>query len=108
VRVTGPVHRLDDSESARYWDSRPRGHRISAWASPQSDVVDLADLTARVEATEARFVGTDPPRPPFWGGFVVGVDELECWQGRADRLHDRVRYRRAPRGAGWLRERLAP
>lgn len=115
VRVAGPVHRLDDAESARYWESRPRGHRISAWASPQSTVVDLAELRARVDATVARFADAEPPLPPFWGGFVVGVEELECWQGRPDRLHDRVRYRRAPADdgpegpdGGWLRERLAP
>jgi pyridoxamine 5'-phosphate oxidase len=60
-----------------------------------------------VGEVEARFVDSEPPRPAFWGGFVVGVDELECWQGRPDRLHDRVRYRRDASG-GWARERLAP
>jgi pyridoxamine 5'-phosphate oxidase len=107
VRVVGPVGRLDDAEAALYWESRPRGHRVSAWASPQSEVVDLAELEARVTEVEARFAGRDLPLPPFWGGFVVGVDELECWQGRPDRLHDRVRYRPDGHG-GWLRERLAP
>jgi pyridoxamine 5'-phosphate oxidase len=107
VRVVGPVRRVDDAAAARYWESRPLGHRLSAWASPQSDVVDQATLVARVAEVEARFARADPPLPPFWGGFVVGVDELECWQGRPDRLHDRVRYRRDGRG-GWIRERLAP
>jgi pyridoxamine 5'-phosphate oxidase len=107
VRVVGPVRRVDDAGAARYWESRPRGHRISAWASPQSRVVDRAELEARVAEIEARYAHDDPPLPPFWGGFVVGVDELECWQGRPDRLHDRVRYRRDGRG-GWIRERLAP
>jgi pyridoxamine 5'-phosphate oxidase len=107
VRVVGPVGRLDDAEAALYWESRPRGHRVSAWASPQSEVVDRAELEARVTEVEARFAGRDLPLPPFWGGFVVGVDELECWQGRPDRLHDRVRYRPDGHG-GWLRERLAP
>ncbi|MDP9334644.1 MAG: pyridoxamine 5'-phosphate oxidase [Actinomycetota bacterium] len=107
VRVVGPVGRVEDAEAARYWESRPRGHRLSAWASPQSEVVDRADLEARVAEVEARFAGRDLPLPPFWGGFVVGVDELECWQGRPDRLHDRVRYRPDGHG-GWLRERLAP
>ena len=107
VRVTGHVQRVDVDDATRYWDSRPRGHRISAWASPQSEVVGLADLEARVAEVEARFSGIDPPLPPFWGGFVVSVDELELWQGRADRLHDRVRYRRGAAGI-WTRERLAP
>ena len=107
VRVAGAVGRVDDASAARYWASRPLGHRVSAWASRQSSVVGRAELEARVAAIEERFAHEDPPLPPFWGGFVVGVDELECWQGRADRLHDRVRYRRDARGA-WLRERLSP
>ncbi len=107
VRVVGAVGRVEDDDAARYWESRPRGHRVSAWASPQSEVVDLAELEARVVEVEVRFAGRDLPLPPFWGGFVVAVDELECWQGRPDRLHDRVRYRPDGHG-GWLRERLAP
>jgi pyridoxamine 5'-phosphate oxidase len=107
VRVVGGVSRVALDEATRYWDQRPRGHRISAWASPQSDVVDLADLEARVAEIEARFAHEDPPLPPFWGGFRVAVDELELWQGRQDRLHDRVRYR-ADGSGGWIRERLAP
>jgi len=107
VRVVGAVSRVALDEATRYWDDRPRGHRISAWASPQSDVVDLATLEARVAEVEARFAHEDPPLPPFWGGFRVAVDELELWQGRTDRLHDRVRYRRDGSG-GWVRERLAP
>jgi pyridoxamine 5'-phosphate oxidase len=107
VRVTGLVERVDTAEAIRYWNSRPRGHRVSAWASPQSSVVSEAELEARVAAVEARFGAADPPLPPFWGGFVVRPDEVELWQGRPDRLHDRVRYRADGRG-GWVRERLAP
>jgi pyridoxamine 5'-phosphate oxidase len=107
VRVVGPVRRVDDAGATQYWDTRPRGHRLSAWASPQSRVVDSAELDARVAEVESRFAHAEPPLPSFWGGFVVGVDELECWQGRPDRLHDRVRYRAGGPG-GWLRERLAP
>ena len=107
VRVVGSVQRVRDDEAARYWDSRPRGHRVSATASPQSGVVSRDELLGRVAEVEARFADSDPPLPPFWGGFVVGVDELECWQGQPDRLHDRVRYR-ADGNGGWRRERLAP
>jgi pyridoxamine 5'-phosphate oxidase len=107
VRIVGPVTRLDDDEAARYWASRPRGHRVGAWASPQSRSISAEELDARLAEVEARFAGIDPPLPPFWGGYVVGVDELELWQGRPDRLHDRVVYRRAPHG-GFTRERLAP
>jgi pyridoxamine 5'-phosphate oxidase len=106
VRVVGPVTRLGDAEATRYWASRPRGHRVSAWASPQSRTVSDAELAARLADVEARFADRDPPLPPFWGGYVVGVDELELWQGQQDRLHDRVVYRRS--GETFVRERLAP
>jgi pyridoxamine 5'-phosphate oxidase len=107
VRVRGLVHELSDAEATSYWDGRPRGHRIGAWASPQSEVIDGDELSARLAEVEARFANIEPPLPGFWGGYVVGVDELELWQGRKDRLHDRVRYRRRDDGE-WLRERLAP
>ncbi len=106
VRVVGIASRLPDAEAVRYWDTRPRGHRISAWASPQSAVVDEATLAARVAEIEARFAGVDPPLPPFWGGFVVRPDEIELWQGATDRLHDRIRYRRE--SGEWKKTRLAP
>ena len=107
VRVVGAVARVGDGAAAIYWETRPRGHRIGAWASPQSRVVDAGELDARVERVEARFERSEPPLPSFWGGYVVGIDELELWQGRADRLHDRVRYRRRA-GGGFTREQLAP
>ena len=106
VRVVGLVTRVPEDEAVRYWATRPRGHRLSAWASPQSEVVDEAMLDERVASIEARFAGVEPPLPPFWGGYVVGVEGLELWQGRPDRLHDRARYRRA--GDRWVVERLAP
>lgn len=106
VRVVGPVEPVAPEESERYWATRPRGHRIGAWASPQSRVIEEGTLAAAVAAAEARFADTEPPLPPYWGGYRVAIDELEVWQGRLDRLHDRVRYRRTD--AGFLRERLAP
>ncbi|HEX4492285.1 MAG TPA: pyridoxamine 5'-phosphate oxidase [Acidimicrobiia bacterium] len=107
VRVTGPVARVPDEEAAAYFATRPLGSRIGAWSSPQSQVLgDRAELERLVGDTEARFAGVDPPLPPFWGGFVVGLETLELWQSRESRLHDRVRYRRAP--DGWIVERLAP
>lgn len=111
VRVTGSVGRVSDEQAAAYWETRPRGHRISAWASPQSEVVDAEMLARLVAQAEERFAGTEPPLPPFWGGFVVEPRDFEFWQGRADRLHDRVRYRggdASGRGGAWVREQLAP
>jgi pyridoxamine 5'-phosphate oxidase len=111
VRVRGPVSVVSRDEATQYWATRPRGHRIGAWASPQSSVVaDRAELEQRVADVELRFADEDPPLPPFWGGYRVGVDELELWQGRTHRLHDRVRYRRAgaTADAAWVRECIAP
>jgi pyridoxamine 5'-phosphate oxidase len=107
VRAIGTVDRVSIEEATAYWNSRPREHRISAWASPQSDVVDADTLTARLVEIEARFREKEPPLPQFWGGYRVAIDTLELWQGRQHRLHDRVRYRRDAGGL-WIRERLAP
>src|SRR4051794_31741146 len=76
-RGTGRGSRLPVEEAARYWQQRPRGHRVSAWASPQSEVVDGAALSQRLATIEARFAAPDPPLPPFWGGYVVALDTLE-------------------------------
>lgn len=107
VRAAGPVERVADAFADAYFASRSRGSQIGAWASEQSRVIpDRATLEARVAETEVRFAGVPVPRPPWWGGFRVVPERVELWQGRDNRLHDRVCYRRGPQG--WVRERLSP
>ena len=108
VRINGAVEKTSTEESQAYFDSRPRGSRIGAWASDQSSVLrDRKELERKFRETQERFSSGDVPLPPFWGGYRVIPDLLEFWQEGEHRLHDRLRYRRDQAGR-WLIERLAP
>jgi pyridoxamine 5'-phosphate oxidase len=108
VVAAGTVHRLSVQESDAYFASRPRGHQLGAAASPQSEVVpNRAALDDAMRATAARYPeGVPIPRPAHWGGYRLQPESVEFWEGREDRLHDRLRYRATP--DGWALERLAP
>jgi pyridoxamine 5'-phosphate oxidase len=109
VRATGRAERASDAESDAYWYARPRASRVSAWASAQSQPIGGRDeLEARARAVEARFAGGEVERPPGWGGFLVVPDEMEFWQHRDDRLHDRFAYSRRDPGLRWTVARLQP
>jgi pyridoxamine 5'-phosphate oxidase len=107
VRIEGTVERVDEVTSRAYFDSRGRGSRIGAWASRQSrPLARREDLEARVREIGERFAGSDVPLPPFWGGYRLRPESIEFWQGRPDRLHDRLRFDRS--GDGWNPVRLQP
>jgi pyridoxamine 5'-phosphate oxidase len=107
VRVEGRIAPVDDAESDAYFATRPRDSQLGAWASPQSQVLpDRADLERRVAQAAARFGDGPIPRPPHWGGLRLVPERYEFWQGRDDRLHDRLLYEAGT--DGWKRSRLAP
>ena len=108
VRVEGVARRLAGEVSDRYFATRPRGAQLGAWASRQSTVVaNREELEDAYAAAQARWPDAEPvPRPEEWGGFVLDPHTVEFWQGRPDRMHDRLRYRRT--GDAWFVERLAP
>ncbi|WFF04210.1 pyridoxamine 5'-phosphate oxidase [Micromonospora sp. WMMD964] len=109
VVVAGRVTQVDRATSEAYFASRPRGSQLGAWASPQSQVVSgRAVLEQRYQESVERFADqAEIPTPPHWGGLRVQPESVEFWQGRAGRLHDRLRFRRLDEG-GWIVERLAP
>ncbi|MDH4654943.1 MULTISPECIES: pyridoxamine 5'-phosphate oxidase [unclassified Pseudomonas] len=107
VRIEGKVERVSPAESDAYYQVRPLGSRLGAWASPQSRVIrDRAELEALLANTEQRFLDNAPSCPPHWGGYRLLPERIEFWQGRPSRLHDRLNYRLVD--SAWVRERLAP
>ncbi|MBC5800936.1 MAG: pyridoxamine 5'-phosphate oxidase [Candidatus Eremiobacteraeota bacterium] len=106
IRIDGSVERLPAFESDAYFALRPRGHRVNAWASKQSSVVpDRAFLEAQMAQEDRRFRDVDVPRPPYWGGYRVEPHAFEFWQGRPNRLHDRIAY---VHDGAWHVKRLSP
>jgi pyridoxamine 5'-phosphate oxidase len=107
VLVAGAVEPVDRAETEAYFATRPRGSQLGAWASPQSQVLpDRAAVEAGLAAAVERFGDGPVPPPPHWGGLRVVPETVEFWQGRSNRLHDRLRFRRTREG--WAVERLAP
>lgn len=108
VRINGTIQKIDEEQSDNYFKSRPEGSKLGAWASPQSEPIPGRELLNKnlQEITE-KFEGREVERPPHWGGYVVMPNCIEFWQGRADRLHDRIAYFLQEDG-GWEIKRLAP
>jgi pyridoxamine 5'-phosphate oxidase len=109
IRIEGSVERLSAGESDEYFARRPRGHRLSAWASRQSTVVpDRVYLEAEMQRVDQLYPGDDVPRPDYWGGYRIKPNRFEYWQGRRNRVHDRILYRRDAASGVWNIERLSP
>jgi pyridoxamine 5'-phosphate oxidase len=107
VRIAGTVQRVSEGESRDYFVTRPEGSRLGAWASDQSrPLASRSELEARVAEVRERFGGQEIPLPPFWGGYRIAPERMEFWQGRQDRLHDRIAFDRD--GNGWRAIRLYP
>ena len=108
VCIEGRVIKTSDEESNAYYQSRPAGSRIGAWASPQSEVIaDRGQIENNFKEYEAKFGEAVIPRPPHWGGYILKPVSIEFWQGRSSRLHDRIQYRLLS-DSSWKIQRLAP
>jgi pyridoxamine 5'-phosphate oxidase len=108
ICVAGQASKLPRVESEAYFKSRPKGSRLAAWASHQSEVVaGRAPLEARMKELQAKYPGDDVPMPEYWGGYVLSPTRIEFWQGRPNRLHDRFRYTKEA-DKSWKIERLSP
>ena len=107
VRIEGSVEQVSEDESDEYFQTRPLGSKIGAWASNQSEVVESREVLEQRFADLSERYGEDVPRPPHWGGYRIRPEVIEFWQGRDNRLHDRLRYRLQADGT-WLIERLGP
>ncbi|BAU10185.1 pyridoxamine 5-phosphate oxidase [Leptolyngbya sp. NIES-3755] len=107
VRIVGSVEKITSEESDGYFFSRPHNSRLGAWASEQSEVIPNRDvLEEKLAALKSEYENREVPRPPHWGGFRVIPREIEFWQGRSSRLHDRLRYRH--QNGAWVIDRLSP
>ena len=108
IRIDGPVKKVPDWESDEYFQTRPRGSQLGAWASDQSRAIAKRELLEeKMKALEKKYEGQLIPRPAHWGGYRVTPESIEFWKGRPNRLHDRLVYR-SKKSGGWSRERLAP
>lgn len=108
VRIDGVVEKIPPAESEEYFQSRPPGSRIGAWASPQSTVIANREVIEKnVTELEKKYASGEIPRPEHWGGYIIKPTSIEFWQGRSSRLHDRIRYT-LQKNNQWLIERLAP
>ena len=109
INVRGAIAKVDRRESEEYFAGRPRGSQLAAWASHQSsELANRAELEQRFSEAEQRFVGQDVPCPAYWGGYRLVPASIELWQGRSNRMHDRLRYERDDRAGGWRIVRLSP
>ncbi|MEO6913224.1 MAG: pyridoxamine 5'-phosphate oxidase [Candidatus Baltobacteraceae bacterium] len=107
ARIEGVVSQLSDGESDAYFATRPRGHQLGAWASEQSEPVESRELLdRRIDDYNSRFDGEDVPRPHSWGGYLIKPFRIEFWQGRPNRMHDRIEY--TTHGHTWTHQRLQP